>query len=141
MKNIIPKLTRIGLTSTLALAVPALAHAADDYSSTTTDTATGAAAGTAMAGFVGIWLIFFLIMVAVGIAFLIFWIIMLVDAFKRTNWQDESQKTTWLIILIASIFIGLSWLAAILYYFIVKKALGKGGSAPVGPTPPPAAEK
>lgn len=136
MKKFNSTLVKIGLSSALALAAPALAHA-DDY-----DYGTSAAAGTAVAGFVGVWLIIALIFAAVGIAFLIFWIIMLVDAFKRTNWQDESQKTTWLIILIASIFVGLSWLAAILYYFMVKKALDNGTAKPASPTPtPPAAKK
>jgi hypothetical protein len=63
---------------------------------------------------------------------------MLIDAFKRTNWQDENQKNLWLVILIVSIFVGFSWLAAILYYVIIKRALDtKVKAAPTAPTEAP----
>ena len=58
---------------------------------------------------------------------------MLIDAFKRTNWKQESDKNTWLIVLIVGFVVGLGGLAAIIYYFAVKRALDKGGK-----TPPPA---
>lgn len=123
-----------GAGSILAL-LPAVAHAAEDFT-TTTDTANSAAAGTAAAGIVGVVLVFWLIALAVGIAFFIFWIIMLIDAFKRTNWQDDNQKNLWLVILIVSIFVGLSWLAAVLYYFIIKRALdSKATVAPAQAAP------
>jgi len=111
-----------GAGSLLALLPLATAHAADDFS-TTTDTASTAAAGTAAAGIVGVVLVFWLIALVIGIGFFIFWIVMLIDAFKRTNWQDENQKNLWLAILIVSIFVGLAWLSALLYYFIIKRGL------------------
>jgi membrane protein insertase Oxa1/YidC/SpoIIIJ len=120
MKRTLLKATGLGAVLSL---LPMAAHAVEDFSTTSTDTATNAAAGTAAAGFVGVILIFWLIALVVGIAFFVFWIIMLIDAFKRTNWQDENQKNLWLVILIVSIFVGLSWLAAVLYYFIIKRAL------------------
>ena len=55
---------------------------------------------------------------------------MLVDVFKRTNWQDDGQKNLWMIILIVSLFIGLSGIASIIYYFVVKKPLDKAGKTP-----------
>ncbi len=123
-----------GAGSILAL-LPLAAHAADDFTTTsTTDAAATAAGGTAAAGLVGGILIFWLIFLVIGLALFIFWIIMLIDAFKRTNWQDDSQKNLWLILLIVSIFVGLSGLAAILYYFIVKRALDS--KATVSNTPP-----
>lgn len=75
----------------------------------------------------------------IGLFFLIFWIIMLVDCIKR----DFPNRGVWLAVLIITFFIGWLWLAAILYYFMVKrKNVGsmKGGSstpaAPSAPTPP-----
>jgi hypothetical protein len=81
------------------------------------------------AGFLIVWGI----VAIIGLALFIFWIVMLVDVFKRKNWQDESQKNLWMIILIVSIFVGLSGLAAIIYYFVVKRALDSKGSAPQAP--------
>lgn len=121
-----------GVGSILAL-LPTVAHAAEDFT-TTTDTANSAAAGTAAAGIVGVVLIFWLIALVIGIAFFIFWIIMLIDAFKRTNWQDDNQKNLWLVILIVSIFVGLSGLAAILYYFIIKRALDSKATVSAAPS-------
>ncbi len=135
MKKIVLKAAGAG--SLLAL-LPLAAHAADDFTTTDPTTATDAAAtaagGTAAAGLVGGLLIFWLIFLVIGLGLFIFWIIMLIDAFKRTNWQDDNQKNLWLIILIVSIFVGLSGLAAILYYFIIKRALDS--KATVANTPP-----
>ncbi len=115
--------------STLA---PIAARAADynyDYSTSTTDTA---AAG----GIVAAMLIFWGIFAIVALALFIFWIVMLVDAMKRTNWNDDNQKTMWLVILIVGLIIGLGGLAAIVYYFAVKRALDKPKAAPVAPSAP-----
>ncbi|MBI2798550.1 hypothetical protein HYX70_04660 [Candidatus Saccharibacteria bacterium] len=104
---------------------------ADDISSTTTDTASTAAGTAAAGGILGVVLIFWILFLAIALGFFIFWVVMLIDAFKRTNWQDEGQKNLWLIILIVSIFVGLAWLAALLYYFIIKRALDKGAAPQV----------
>lgn len=80
-----------------------------DYSSGTSDVA---AAGLGI-GLLIMWGIAML----VGLAFFILWIMMLMDAFKR-QWPE---RQTWLIILIVSFFLGLSWIAALLYYFLVKR--------------------
>lgn len=81
------------------------------------DSLNGKEAGVVVAG-LGIALIIFItVIVLIALAFLIFWIIMLVDCIKR----DFPQKTTWIIILLASWAIGFSWLAAIIYYFEVKR--------------------
>lgn len=92
-----------------------------DY--TTTDTAAGAGAAA-----LGIGMIIFIgFMCLVGLAFFIFWLMMLIDCVKR---QFE-QRNTWLLVLIISVFLGFSWLAAILYYFMVKrKNLGTKPTAP-----------
>lgn len=119
-----------GLLTALA---PLAAKAADynyDYSTTTT-----ASDSAAAAAFGGVFLIFFLIAIAVGIAFFIFWIFMLVDAFKRTNWVDDSQKNLWIIVLIVGFVVGLSGIAALVYYFVIKRGLDKKGAAATPATP------
>ncbi len=67
------------------------------------------------------WVVFALI----GLFLFIVWIIAIVDCAKRKKEEfpsdAENAKTIWLVILIASWAVGLSWLAAILYYFMVMK--------------------
>ncbi len=94
---------------------------AQDYS---TDTGVSNAAA---AGIFGGFMIFFLIIAAIAIITLIFWIFMLIDAFKRTNWKDDNQKTTWLVVLIVSFVIGFHFIGALVYYFAVYRSLGKAG--------------
>lgn len=102
--------------------MPTLARAADyssDYSSTTTTTD-----GAAAAGIIGVSLIFMLLWFAFVIFSLVYWIIMLVDVIKRTNWENESDKTLWLLVVIL-----LGILGALVYRFVVVSKLGKA-SAP-----------
>lgn len=129
------KLTKYGALAGFAVSLaPLAARAADDVTdmnatdmgnmaTTTTATATSTAAAGALFG--GL-LIFWLIAMVIGIALFIFWIIMLIDALKRTNWKQESDKNLWLILLIVGIFVGLAPLAAIVYYFVVKRPLDAG---------------
>lgn len=127
----------LGLVSggMLALAAPVMALAQSDYNYNydygTNTISDGAAAGLGIG-----MMIFFGIAMLIGLAFFIFWIMMLVDAIKR-QWPERS---TWMIILIVSMFFGLSWLASILYYFLVKrKNVGTvGGSSAVVPPMTPA---
>ncbi len=120
------KLTKIAVASgALASLAPVAALAQDyDYSYSTTDTATTAAGAGLGIGILIIWGI----MMIVGIFLFVFWILMLIDTFKRTNWKQESDKTLWIILVIV-----LGYIGAIIYYFAVKRPLDKGGK-----TPPPA---
>lgn len=130
MKNFISK--AIGLLGFASL--PALSLAQSDYSydynydTTTSTTSDGAAAA------IGIGMILFIgFVVLVCLAFLILWIVMLIDCFKR---QFE-QRNTWLIILIIGFFIGYYPIAAIVYYFMVKrKNLGTKPGAAAKPAAP-----
>ena len=69
------------------------------------------------------WVVFALI----GLFLFIVWIITIVDCAKRKEdnfpSKAENAKTIWLIVLIASWVVGLSWLAAIIYYFMVMKKM------------------
>jgi hydrogenase-4 membrane subunit HyfE len=115
------KLLKYGALAGSAMALmPLAARAAEDdmmtdYTATTADTA---AATAAAGGFVATAFIIWGIMVVVGIALFVFWILMLIDVFKRTNWKQESDKTLWIILVII-----LGYLGAIIYYFAVKRQL------------------
>lgn len=134
------KLTKYAVPAGIAASLAPLAAMAQDYdySYSTTSTADSAAAGGILAGLA----VFYIIFLIIALVLFVFWIIMLIDAFKRTNWKQESDKNTWLIVLIVGFVLGLGGLAAIIYYFAVKRALDKGGNTPPAqpqaPTPPPA---
>lgn len=120
------KLLKYGVLAGSAMALmPLAARAADDMTSSdvVTTTATSAtdtaAAGAVVGGFLILWLVF----VVIGLALFIFWIFMLIDCIKRTNWKQESDKNLWLIVLIVGLVIGLGPIAAIVYYFAVKRQL------------------
>ncbi|MEY4744773.1 MAG: hypothetical protein RL272_718 [Candidatus Parcubacteria bacterium] len=86
------------------------------------------------AGFFGVMATFMLLIAAVFVGLLVLWILMLVDCFRR-EWPE---KTAWTAILILSIFMGLHWLSAILYYFLVKRK-NPGTMPPAAPQGPPSA--
>lgn len=105
-----------------------------DYSTSSSDVSDAAAAGIGI-GLILVWIV----AMVVGLAFFILWVVMLVDCVKR----DFEQRGTWLAVLIVGFFLGLSWLAAIIYYFVVKrKNLGtKGGGKPAAPAAPAAPQQ
>lgn len=53
----------------------------------------------------------------VGIALFIFWIWMLVDCLQR----DFKDKVLWVVLLLGGWFLGVAPIAAIIYYFLVKR--------------------
>lgn len=134
------KLLKYGAAAGLLASLAPMAAKAQDDSSVminSADVATATAASTATAGLAVGLLIVWGVIAVLGLALFIFWIVMLIDVFKRTNWQDESQKNLWMIIMIVSLFVGLYGLAAIIYYFVVKRALDKGAKAqPAAPQAP-----
>ncbi len=108
------------LSGLVALALPVVARAEDynyDYGTSTTTSSTAAA------GIVGFSLIFFLLWFAFCIFALVYWILMLIDVIKRTNWENDSDKTLWLLVVIL-----LGILGAIVYRFVVVSKLGKAGA-------------
>ena len=64
------------------------------------------------------WWVFLVIMplfFLVGLAFLIFWILMIVDCIKR-KFPNENDKILWILVIILT-----SWIGALIYYFVVKR--------------------
>lgn len=94
------------------------------------------AAGVGLGLLAGGFVIFWIILAIVGLAFFIWWIVLLVDLLNR---QFE-QRTTYLIIMILGLVFGFVWLADLIYYFaVVKKGVGsKGGAKPAAPAAPTA---
>jgi len=58
--------------------------------------------------------IILLIFFALGIFFLVFWILMLVDCVKR-KFKEDSEKIIWVLVIVLTGIIG-----ALIYYFVVK---------------------
>ena len=79
----------------------------------------GAAAGVAVGIFFIFIMLFYLLFFAVAIAAFVLWVVMLVDAAQRTNWENENDKTVWILVIVLTGGIG-----ALIYYFIVRKKLG-----------------
>lgn len=65
----------------------------------------------------------------VGLFLFIVWIVAIVDVAKRGNDEfpnaTDNTKTIWLVVLIVTFVLGmgLSWIAAIVYYFMVMKKM------------------
>ena len=103
-----------GVMGAVASLLPFAANAATNDYMSTTDGATTAATGGALVVILIVWAFFAI----AGLAVLVFWIIMLIDVFKRTNWKQESDKTLWIVLIIV-----LGWIGAAAYYFAVKREL------------------
>lgn len=56
-----------------------------------------------------------------AIAGFVLWIMMLIDAAKRTDWKDDNEKNLWIILLIVSFFMQLNGVAALVYYFVISQ--------------------
>lgn len=70
------------------------------------------------------WLVMGLVILLLFIG-MIFWTVMLIDCVQRDD-EDfpnniDNPKTTWIIILLATLITGLAWLGAFIYYLMVKK--------------------
>ena len=66
----------------------------------------------------------FILLAIIGL--FVFWIVMVIDALKRTNWPTEEFKYITIAVLVVSIFMQIWWLAALVYYFVIKKPLDAG---------------
>lgn len=67
-----------------------------------------------------------------SIATLVAWVFMLVDCFQREPGSfpnaTENTKTIWIVALLVSWLVGLHWLAAILYFVLVKRKMPLAGA-------------
>lgn len=104
-----------------------VAHAADaaetfpDASTTANDAAATASAAVGV-GILGGLMVLWIILGLIGLLFFIWWIILLMDLSKR----DFPQKSTYMILMIVSFFLGFIWIMDLVYYFgIVRKGVGK----------------
>ena len=67
-----------------------------------------------------IYIIFFAVYLILIITSFAFWVWMLVNAAKRTNWKHENDKVVWILIVA---LVGI--LGASIYYFVIKRNLDK----------------
>lgn len=119
------KTTKYAVPAGAVASFTPLVAMAQNYDYSTTDAAADSTAAAAGAGLGIMMLVIWGIMMIVGLFLFVFWIIMLVDAFKRTNWKQESDKTLWIVLIIV-----IGYLGAIIYYFAIKRALDKGDTTP-----------
>lgn len=82
-------------------------------------------------------LIIFLIL-ASTIGLFIFWIVMLVDASRREVWPSQDMKIIVISVLAISLFMQLWWVAALVYYFAIKRPLDAGKDVSFFTAPPSA---
>lgn len=94
-------------------------------------------AAEAVGAFAGIMIFVWIVLVLVGIVGLILWIWSIVDCSKR-QFENPSNKTTWLIVLIVGFVVGLSLIVAIVYLVAARKQGtipgSSGASTPDQPT-------
>lgn len=85
------------------------------------DAAAAVALGTGAAA-IGVGMIIFVAIASlVGLVFLIWWIVLLIDLTKR----EFPQKSTYMILMILGFVFGFYWLIDLIYYFaIVKNNVG-----------------
>ena len=81
-----------------------------------------AAAGVAAAGIFGGFILIWIIVGLIGLAFFIWWIVLIIDCINR----DFPERTTWLVVLIVGLVFGFVWLVDILYYFLIIKKYENG---------------
>lgn len=79
-----------------------------------------------------------------GLVFLllfVLWVVMLIDALQRQEWEfpgsKGSSKTTWIVILLVSIVLSMYPVAALLYYFMVYRKIKRGTMPPPAGTGAP----
>ena len=77
------------------------------------------------------FLLFGLLFFGLVIYLFVLWILMLIDALSRNDWQNEDERLTWIIVLVVSMFIQLWGIAAVVYYFVIKKP--RAAMAPSAP--------
>ena len=92
--------------------------------------AAGCTTEDAVGAGVGVFLfVCFGILGIIGLFLFILWIVDLVDCIKRGNDEfpnaGENTRTIWLVVLIVTFVVGIgsSWIAAIVYYFMVMKKM------------------
>jgi len=76
-------------------------------------------AGTA-AAFAGVWLFILVVVIGLNVVGLVLWIWALIDLLKR-EFTNPDDRTTWLIVLIVGLVVGLGWLAAVIYLVVGRK--------------------
>ncbi|AKM82679.1 MAG: hypothetical protein UT28_C0001G0902 [Berkelbacteria bacterium GW2011_GWE1_39_12] len=110
-----------------------LAQATDTVDWGTTTTAADTAADTAVAATgLAVFGGFFIVMMVIGLASLAIWIWALVDVIKR-QFTNPSDKTLWMVLVIAGAFV-LGPILPIVYLIVGrKKGTIPGGSSPAAP--------
>ncbi|MDQ5944321.1 MAG: hypothetical protein QG658_388 [Patescibacteria group bacterium] len=68
-----------------------------------------------------ITLVIALIISGIALFLFVLWILMLIDALARKDWQNDDERMMWTIVLILSLFVQLWGIAAVVYYYVIKR--------------------
>lgn len=71
-----------------------------------------AAAGAAAAGIGLVMMLFWLVMMAVMVGLMVFWVIAIIDVAKR-EFPGENDKLMWILVVVLA-----GWLGALIYWFV-----------------------
>lgn len=78
--------------------------------------AAGVATGSVAIGFIFFIIFLWFAMIALAIFLFVFWILMIIDVAQR-RFKNENDKIVWILIVAL-----LSWVGALVYYFVIKKS-------------------
>jgi len=94
-------------------------------------------------GIGGFFICFYVIMAAIFITLFVFWIISIIDIAQRRNnefpnsGENETPKTTWLLLLLVTLIIPLvAGIMAVIYYFSIMKKMPRGKKQDLPPDLP-----
>lgn len=79
-----------------------------------------------MAGFYGVMMVFYCLILLVALIGFLFWLWMLIDALSRKNYDTDNERLLWCLV----VFLG-SWIGAVIYYFLVKRKKDNEPPTPV----------
>lgn len=88
------------------------------------------------AAIITLFIVLWLAIMALIVASVVFWVFMLIDVLRRSDWQDENEKTLWIVLVLV-----IGQIGAIAYYFAVRQPRGKAVPAVAQPTEPKSATK
>lgn len=68
-----------------------------------------------------ITLVIALIITGIALFLFVLWVLMLIDTLTRKDWKNDDERMMWTIVLILSLFVQLWGIAAVVYYYVIKR--------------------
>ena len=75
-------------------------------------------------GFIGLWMLFIVVMWIIALGGLVLWVIMLIDVVQRDDSQfpnpGGNERMVWILVVALT-----GWIGGLVYYFTIYRKLGK----------------